>query len=100
MKTLSTIALAAAFTVAVAGAAFSGTNAGGAKTASAANTATIEKLQVAADQALADGRNGNKNNIEFRRKNYEINQIIERLKKGEKVDPAQVDQALEPAHVW
>jgi hypothetical protein len=61
---------------------------------------TIAELQDAAQQATRDGRNGNKNNIEFGRKNYEINQLIERLKSGQQVDPAEIDKALEPARVW
>ena len=64
------------------------------------DTATIAQLQVAAGQATRDGRNGNKNNIEFARKNYEINQLIERLKSGQQVDMSEIDQALEPTRVW
>ena len=56
--------------------------------------------KVAAGQATRDGRNGNKNNIEFARKNYEINQLIERLKSGQQVDMSEIDQALEPTRVW
>ena len=62
--------------------------------------ATIAELQDAAQKATWDGRNGNKNNIVFARKNYEINQLIDRLNKGQRVDPAEIDMALEPAHVW
>ena len=61
---------------------------------------TIAELQVAAQRATRDGRTGNKNNIEFGRKNYEINQLIERLKSGQHVDPEEIDKALEPVHVW
>jgi hypothetical protein len=64
------------------------------------DTATIAQLQVAAEQATRDGRTGNKNNFEFGRKNYEINQLIERLKSGQQVDPSEIDKALEPVHVW
>jgi len=49
---------------------------------------------------LADGRAGNKNNIEFRRKNYEINLLIDRLQSGQQVDPSEIDKAMEPVHVW
>jgi hypothetical protein len=59
----------------------------------------MAKLQVAAEEATRGGRNGNKNNIELRKKNYEINQLIERLKGGQEVDPSEIDQALKPAHV-
>lgn len=61
---------------------------------------TIAELQAAAQRATREGRTGNKNNIEFARKNYEINQLIERLNSGQRVDPAEIDKALEPAHVW
>ena len=64
------------------------------------DAATIAELQDSAQKATWDGRNGNKNNIVFARKNYEINQLIDRLNKGQRVDPAEIDMALEPAHVW
>lgn len=60
----------------------------------------IAELQQASQEALREGRTGNKNNPEFTRKNHEINQLIQRLKSGQKVDPAEIDNALEPAHVW
>ena len=62
--------------------------------------ATIAELQDAAQKAIRDGRNGNKNNIAFARKNYEINQLIDRLNKGQRVDLAEIEMALEPVHVW
>jgi len=64
------------------------------------DAATIAELQDAAQKATWDGRNGNKNNIVFARKNYEINQLIDRLNNGQRVDSAEIDMALEPAHVW
>ena len=64
------------------------------------DAATIAELQDAAQKATWDGRNGNKNNIVFARKNYEINQLIDRLNNGQRVDPAEIDMALEPARVW
>ena len=102
MRKLSTVAiLTAAATFALATASFSGavphnTDA----TAPAVDQQTIAKLEDAANQALADGRNGNKNNVEFRRKNYEINLLIDRLQSGQQVDPAEIDKAMEPVHVW
>ena len=102
MKKLSTIAiLSAAATFAFATASFSGAvpnmNAGSTQ---GQDTDTIAKLQVAAQKALTDGRNGNKNNPVFLRKNYEINLLIDRLQSGQQVDPSEIDKALEPAHVW
>ena len=61
---------------------------------------TIADLQDASDAAKRDALVGNKNNLEFRRKGYEIDQLIERVKSGQKVEPAELDKALEPAHVW
>jgi hypothetical protein len=68
--------------------------------AAQSDNSTIAQLQVAAERATRDGRNGNKNNIEFARKNYEINRLIQRLKSGEQVDMSEIDQALEPVSVW
>lgn len=61
---------------------------------------TIAELQDASQAAKREALEGNKNNLEFRRKSYEIDQLIERVKSGQKVDPAELDKALEPAHVW
>ena len=102
MKRLSTIGiLAAAATFALATSSFSGAVPNNGGNASQSNdAATIAQLQVAAKQALADGRNGGKNNLEYRRKNYEINLLIDRLQSGQQVDPADIDKALEPVHIW
>jgi hypothetical protein len=102
MKKLSTIAmLTAAATFALATASFSGAVPHDAGVATqTADQETIAKLETAAKQALADGRNGNKNNLEFRRKNYEINLLIDRLQSGQQVDPSEIDKAMEPVHVW
>jgi hypothetical protein len=102
VKKLSTIAtLTAAATFALVTSSFSGAVPNtGANTSRTADTATVAQLQVAAKQALADGMKGNKNNIEFLRKNYEINLLIDRLQSGQQVDPADIDKAMEPVHVW
>ena len=68
--------------------------------AARSNDATIAQLHIAAERATQDGRNGNKNNLEFARKNYEIGQLIERIESGQKVDMSEIDQALEPTRVW
>ena len=60
----------------------------------------IADLQDASQAGKRDALNGNKNNLEFRRKSYEIDQLIERMKSGQRVDPADLDKAMEPAHVW
>jgi len=101
MKKLSTImVLSAAATFALATASFAGAAANNTGNTTKVDPATIAQLQVAAKQALAAGRNGNKNNQEFLRKNYEINQLVDRLQSGQQVDPAEIDKAMEPAHVW
>ena len=61
--------------------------------------AAIAKLESASAQAQRQGRD-NKNNLEFQRKSYEIDQLIDRMKSGQNVDPAELDKALTPATVW
>jgi hypothetical protein len=105
MKKLSTIAiLTAAATFALTTSSFSGAvprnDGAAAGQTQAVDQETISKLEDAANKALVEGRTGNKNNLEFRRKNYEINLLIDRLQSGQKVDPSEIDQALEPVHVW
>ena len=63
------------------------------------NQATIAKLESASTEAQRQARQ-NKYNLEFQRKGYEIDQLIERMKSGQKVDPAELDKALTPATVW
>jgi|SRR5579862_4155396 outer membrane biogenesis lipoprotein LolB len=104
MKKLSTISiLAAAATFALATSSFSGavpSNGAPQPQQTRADAQTIADLQTAAKQALADGRNGGKNNLEYQRKNYEINLLIDRLQSGQQVDPAEIDKAMEPVHIW
>jgi len=101
MKKISTIGiLTAAATFALATASFSGAvpnNGGG---SSQLDSGTIQELQVAAKQAAAEGRRGGKTNVDYLRKNYEINLLIDRLQSGQQVDPADIDKALEPPHQW
>jgi hypothetical protein len=108
MKTLSTISAAAVLATTFAIPAWAGpVGMGRTAPAAQANTAQtqvnpelIAKLQEASDEAVREGRTGNKNNRVFGQKSAQINDLIERLKSGEKVDPAEIDQALEPARVW
>jgi multidrug efflux pump subunit AcrB len=102
MKKLSTISiLAAAATFALATSSFSGAVPNNGSTQQTqVDAQTIAELQTAAKQALADGRNGGKNNLEYQRKNYEINLLIDRLQSGQQVDPAEIDKAMEPVHIW
>jgi hypothetical protein len=102
MKKLSTVAiLTTAATFALATASFSGAVPHDAQaTTPTVDQETIAQLEDASNQALADGRNGNKNNLEFRRKSYEIDLLVDRLKSGQQVDPAEIDKAMAPVHVW
>jgi hypothetical protein len=61
---------------------------------------TIADLQHAADAAQREGREGNKNNIAFAQKTYQIEQVEERLESGQQVAQQQVDEALQPVRVW
>ena len=102
MKRFSAILGAAAIGTILTTSAFAG-SVGIARTSPAAaqpDAYTIAKLQMASERAERDGRNGNKNHPEFGEKKYQIDQLIERLKSGQQVDPAEIDKALEPAQVW
>lgn len=106
MKRLSTIVAAATIVTTFAASALAGPVGVNVPKANTGNTsvrpdpATIAELQEAGQEALRDGRNANKNNPEFGRKSYEINQLIDRLNNGQRVDPAEIDKALEPVHIW
>ena len=106
MKTLSTISAAALLATTFAIPAWAG-SVGMARPApvAQANTAQanpelVAQLQEASDDAVREGRTGNKNNPAFGQKAAQINDLIERLKSGQKVDPSEIDQAFEPARVW
>jgi hypothetical protein len=64
------------------------------------DSATIADLQSAAQQVLQEARTGNKNNLAFGRKNYQINQVIAKIESGQSVDQAEIDESLAPVHVW
>jgi hypothetical protein len=101
MKKVTTILFAAAVTTTFALPAFAG--AVGVTRSSATvqpDQTTIAELEDASQAAQRDALDGNKNNLEFRRKSYEIDQLIERMKSGQPVDPAELDQALAPPTVW
>jgi hypothetical protein len=106
MKTLSTISAAALLATTFAIPAWAG-SVGIARTApqaqanaAQANSELISQLQEASDDAVREGRTGNKNNPVFGQKAAQINDLVERLKAGQNVDPAEIDQAFQPARVW
>jgi hypothetical protein len=101
MKKVSTIFFAAAVTTTLAVPAFAGAvGVSRNNTTAQPDQTTIAELQDASHAARRDAVTGNKNNLEFRRKSYEIDQLIERMKSGQQVDPAELDKAMEPARVW
>jgi len=108
MKALSTISAAAVLATTFAIPAWAGSVGMGRPAPQAqANTAQtqvnpelIAQLQEASDDAVREGRNGNKNNPVFGQKAAHINDLIDRLKAGQSVDPAEIDQAFQPARVW
>ena len=106
MNTLSTISAAALLATTFAIPAWAG-SVGMARTApqaqantAQANSELISQLQEASDDAVREGRTGNKNNPVFGQKAAQINDLIERLKAGQNVDPAEIDQAFQPTQVW
>src|SRR5258708_4953660 len=101
MKKVTTILFAAAVTTTFAVPVFAG-SVGVSRNYAAPqpDAQTIAELQDASQAAQRDALDGNKNNLVFRRKSYEIDQLIERMKSGQQVDPAELEKALEPARVW
>jgi hypothetical protein len=101
MKSFSSVCMALVVSTALASPALAGTaGVSGAHNAAAQDPATIAYLQRAADKALQDGRDGNKNNVAFRQKSYEIEQLVAKMKAGEPVQQTEIEQALQPVHVW
>ena len=106
MKTLSKISAAAVLATTFAIPAWAGpvgiarTAPGAQGNPAQANPELISQLQEASDDAVREGRTGNKNNPVFGQKAAQIDDLIDRLKSGQKVDPSEIDQAFEPARVW
>jgi hypothetical protein len=106
MKTLSTISaavLAATFAIpAWAGPVGVGRTAAETQMSSAQSQPSprlIAQLKDASEEALRNGRNGNKNNPVYLRKSAQIDDLIERLQSGQNVDPAEIGEALVPARI-
>ena len=64
------------------------------------NPQTIADLENASEAAQREARTGNKNNLAFGQKSYQIDQLVQRMKDGEQVSQNQVDQALQPVVIW
>jgi hypothetical protein len=111
MKTLSMISAAAMVATVLATLVWAGP-VGMGRTAPAAQSSTgqtqvnpelIARLQEASEEAAQEGRHGgtkNGTNPVFLKKSAQINDLIERLKSGQNVDPAEIDRAFEPAYIW
>jgi len=112
MKTLSTISAAAVLATTFAIPAWADpVDMGRTAPAAQANTAQtqinpelIAKLQEASEDAAQAGRHGgiknNPGNPAYLKKSAQINNLVERLKSGQKVDPSEIDQAFEPVRLW
>jgi hypothetical protein len=100
MKTYSKILLSAVLATAIASPAFAGPVGMRPNSTDQVDPATVAELQTAAVQTRQEAMNGNKNNLAFRRKDYEIQQVISKIQDGKPVQDAQVDEALQPVHVW
>ena len=61
---------------------------------------TIAELQQASEAAQREARTGNKDNLAFGQKSYQIDSLIGRMQSGQPVDQAQIDNALQPVRVW
>jgi hypothetical protein len=100
MKTLSTISAAAVFATMFTIPAWAGS------VGISRNYPTVQPDQTTlaeledASQAANRQARQHRNNLEFQRKSYEIDQLIEQIKAGQQVDPAELNKAMEPAHVW
>jgi guanyl-specific ribonuclease Sa len=101
MKLPAKIAVSAVLATAIATPAFAG-SAGVVRSAPTAQVdeTTLAELQTAAAQNRQEAMDGNKNNLAFRRKDYEIEQLIAKIQNGQPVQEAQLDEALAPVHVW
>jgi hypothetical protein len=66
----------------------------------AVDPALIAKLQQLENQDLRSAGNGNKASMVYSRKAAEIRELIDRLQRGEPVNPSEIDTALEPIGTW
>jgi hypothetical protein len=100
MKKLSTILAAGTIALALAAPAFAGSVGISRSYSNRPNVQTIAELQQASEAAQREARTGNKENLAFGRKSYQIDSLIGRMQSGQQVDQAQIDNALQPVRVW
>src|SRR5229473_4401139 len=100
MKKLSTIMAAGAIAVTLSSSAFAGPVGVPRTYATQVDPQTIAELQQASEAAQREARTGNKDNLAFGQKSYQIDSLIGRMQSGQQVDQAQIDNALQPVRVW
>jgi hypothetical protein len=101
MKNLSTIFASAVVTIALSTPVMAGAVGISRSYATAQPDAqTIADLEQASTAAQREARDGNKSNLAFAQKSYQIDQLVQRIESGEQVAPDQVDEALQPVRVW
>ena len=100
MKKLSTITAAGAIALTLSSSAFAGPVGVSRAYATQFDPQTIAELQQASEAAQREARTGNKDNLAFGQKSYQIDSLIGRMQSGQPVDQAQIDNALQPVRVW
>ena len=100
MKKLSTIFAAGAIALTLSAPALAGSVGISRTYATQPDSQTIAELQQASAAAQREARTGNKDNIAFGEKGYQIDTLIGRIQSGQQVDQAQIDNALQPVRVW
>ena len=100
MKTISTIIAAGAIALTLSAPALAGSVGISRTYATQPNQQTIAELQQASEAAQREARTGNKDNVAFGEKSYQIDSLIGRMQSGQQVDQAQIDEALQPVHIW
>jgi len=101
MKNLSTLVAAGMLTLAVSTPVLAGSVGISRSYATAQpDPQVIAELQQASDAAQREARDGNKGNPAFAQKSYQIDQLVQQMESGQQVSPEQVDEALQPVHVW
>jgi len=100
MKKLSTIMAAGAIALTLSSSAFAGPVGVPRTYAAQVDPQAISELQQASEAAQREARTGNKDNLAFGQKSYQIDSLIGRMQSGQPVDQAQIDNALQPVRVW
>jgi hypothetical protein len=100
MKKLSTIFAVGTIALALSAPAFAGSVGISRSYPTQPDVQTIAQLQQASEAAQREARTGNKDNVAFGEKSYQIDSLIGRMQSGQQVDQAQINDALQPVRVW